>query len=70
MPREEIRPLEWRKARRSMSNGACVEVASLTAGTAVRDSKDPAGPVLYYAAAVWSSFVGAARSGSFDFPRS
>lgn len=68
MPRDEIHPLEWRKARRSMSNGACVEVASSPSGTAVRDSKDPEGPVLYYAAAAWSSFVGAARSGSLEFP--
>lgn len=70
MPRDEIYPLEWRKARRSMSNGACVEVASSAAGMAVRDSKDPEGAVLYYEVAAWSSFVGAARSGSFGFPRS
>lgn len=70
MPRDEMRSLEWRKARRSMSNGACVEVASSAEGMAVRDSKDPEGPVLYYAAATWDSFLGAARSGSFGFPRS
>lgn len=36
----------WRKS--SYSNGAtqCVEVASIGARTAIRDSKDPGGPVL------------------------
>ena len=35
----------WRKSTFSAGNGQCVEVAS-TLG-AVRDSKNPAGPVLY-----------------------
>jgi hypothetical protein len=37
----------WRKAGHSTSNGgACVEVASAPGAVAVRDSKDPQGPVL------------------------
>lgn len=37
----------WRKASRSGENGGnCVEVAGLTGAVAVRDSKDPEGPVL------------------------
>ncbi|GAA1782093.1 hypothetical protein GCM10009735_11010 [Actinomadura chokoriensis] len=35
----------WRKARRSNDQGGeCVEVAALTEGVGVRDSKDPDGP--------------------------
>ncbi|HVV21620.1 MAG TPA: DUF397 domain-containing protein [Pseudonocardiaceae bacterium] len=38
-------PLRWRKSSRSGGNGgACVELAHT--GRAVRDSKNPAGPVL------------------------
>ncbi|MFC9972323.1 DUF397 domain-containing protein [Spirillospora sp. NPDC127200] len=37
----------WRKARLSGENGGnCIEVASALEIVAVRDSKDPAGPML------------------------
>ncbi|RSN41756.1 MULTISPECIES: DUF397 domain-containing protein [Actinomadura] len=37
----------WRKASRSGENGGdCVELAALPGTVAVRDSKDPDGPVL------------------------
>lgn len=37
----------WRKASRSGENGGdCVELAGLPGAVAVRDSKDPDGPVL------------------------
>jgi Domain of unknown function (DUF397) len=50
--------LKWRKARRSLGNGECVEVASLeTARVAVRDSKMPAGAVVLYSAPEWRSFL-------------
>ncbi|GAA4236791.1 hypothetical protein GCM10022254_47300 [Actinomadura meridiana] len=40
-------PTEWRKSSRSTSNGAeCVELAGAAGVVAVRDSKDPDGPVL------------------------
>jgi hypothetical protein len=56
----------WRKARRSLGNGNCVEVAPVTAGVAVRDSKDPAGPMLSLDRQSWSEFAVAARCGHFD----
>ncbi|WP_084219845.1 DUF397 domain-containing protein [Spirillospora albida] len=38
---------KWRKSSRSASNGAeCVELAGVSGAVAVRDSKDPDGPVL------------------------
>lgn len=37
----------WRKARRSNDQGgSCVELAALTEGVGVRDSRDPEGPKL------------------------
>ncbi|MEV6816374.1 DUF397 domain-containing protein [Micromonospora sp. NPDC051296] len=50
----------WRKSTRSNSSGGeCVEVAENLAGVvAVRDSKDPAGPVLAFDPAAWRSFLG------------
>ncbi|HKT04896.1 MAG TPA: DUF397 domain-containing protein, partial [Rugosimonospora sp.] len=32
----------------------------------VRDSKNPAGPVLRFSVDAWQGFVGAVRSGAYD----
>ncbi len=69
MPADELQRLDWRKAQHSMSNGACVEVASATENVVIRDSMDPSGPVLRYPAVSWNSFVGMARTGRFDISR-
>ncbi|MFU8850131.1 DUF397 domain-containing protein [Micromonospora sp. SL1-18] len=49
----------WRKSTRSNgSGGACVEVADNLPGVvAVRDSKDPTGPVLAFGPEAWRAFV-------------
>lgn len=49
----------WVKSSYSGSSGdACVEIAALPGGgRLVRDSKDPGGPVLRFAAADWRAFV-------------
>ena len=66
---DDLPRLNWRKAKRSMSNGNCAEVA-LAAGTvAIRDSKDPHGPVLRYSPDSWRSFLYAARTGAYDLFR-
>ncbi len=56
----------WRKSTRSNGQGQCVEVAELTDGVAVRDSKDPNGPVLVFTPAEWTAFIKGAKDGEFD----
>ena len=50
---------DWRKSSYSGSNGGdCVEVARNLPGTiAVRDSKNPTGPVLLIAPGDWARFL-------------
>lgn len=48
----------WRKASYSGGNGGnCVEVAGVDSRFAVRDSKDPDGPVLSFNANDWVAFL-------------
>lgn len=56
----------WRKARRSISNGDCVEVATARHEILVRDSKNPNGGTLGYPAGSWRAFLASAKRGDFD----
>lgn len=58
--------LVWRKAQLSVGNGACIEVANVGGMFALRDSKDPAGPILMYTPAEWHAFLDGAKKGEFD----
>jgi Domain of unknown function (DUF397) len=55
---------DWRKSSYSGGQGNCVEVADVPDSShAVRDSKDPTGPVLRFSADSWRAFIGAVKSG-------
>ena len=62
----------WRKSSYSSSNGGnCVEVAAVARSgsarvVAVRDSKDPDGPVLAFTHAEWQAFVRGVQAGELD----
>ncbi len=58
--------MNWHKSSYSTAQGNCVEVAPLPGGAAVRDSKDPAGPVLRFSADAWRAFIVDVRDGEFD----
>jgi len=59
--------LHWTKSSLSLSNGNCVEVASLPGDQiGVRDSKDAEGPVLRFTPDEWNAFLGGVRNGEFD----
>ncbi len=59
--------LRWKKASASYANGDCVEVASLPDGrVGIRDSKNPAGPVLEFSVSEWRAFLSGAASHEFD----
>lgn len=67
MARDESSRLDWRKSSYSTQNGACVELAALPGGgVAVRDSKDPSGPVLRFTEAEWAAFCAGYEAGEFE----
>jgi Domain of unknown function (DUF397) len=62
-----IGDLQWRKARRSVNNGACVEVASSSPQhILVRDSQNRSGVVVQYQESAWRGFLTTAKKGWFD----
>ncbi|MFJ6740526.1 DUF397 domain-containing protein [Streptomyces sp. NPDC091279] len=66
----ESSPLLWIKSSYSNNGGTCVEWApayTRTTGVVpVRDSKNPAGPVLGFQADAFASFVTGVKSGEFN----
>lgn len=62
----EMNGLDWRKAQASVGNGQCVELARHGDLIAIRDSKNPAGPVLTYTPAEWRAFLHGAKNCEFD----
>jgi hypothetical protein len=57
--------LTWRTSSYSGSNGGqCVEVGNDASRVAVRDSKDPDGSVLAFAAGTWAAFAERVKAGA------
>jgi Domain of unknown function (DUF397) len=63
---DNLKAAAWRKTRRSIGNGECVEVAPLVGSVVVRDSVNPDGLILRYPAGSWRTFLTAAKKGNFD----
>jgi hypothetical protein len=59
--------LAWRKSSHSGGSDQCVEVVRDGDHMLVRDSKDPAGPVLSYTEGEWRAFVAGVRAGELDW---
>jgi predicted secreted Zn-dependent protease len=55
----------WRRSG-ACANGDCVEVAIVGQSILVRDSKDPAGPILSLTHSQWTAFLVGVRSRTFD----
>jgi hypothetical protein len=54
----DLRNARWRRSSHTGSNGGnCVELAGVRGAVAVRDSKDPGGPVLLVAPAALRAAV-------------
>jgi hypothetical protein len=63
----ELDGAAWRKSQRSNSQGACVEIARIGAGTiAMRNSRDPQGPALIYRRDAIAALIEGLREGDFD----
>ncbi|WP_227985064.1 DUF397 domain-containing protein [Nocardia spumae] len=63
----DLSEANWFKSSRSGGAKECVEVAFLDGGlTGVRDSKNPAGPALFFTPGEWDAFVKNASYGALD----
>ena len=63
----ELRHIQWRKASYSANGGGnCVEAGTAGRAVAVRDSKDPGGPVLAVTPRSWRVFIEQVKAGASD----
>ncbi|WP_380285482.1 DUF397 domain-containing protein [Kitasatospora purpeofusca] len=61
-----MREVGWCKSTYSAQANECVETRRpVSGGMAVRDSKDPGGPVLAFGADAWASFLAGVKGGEF-----
>jgi hypothetical protein len=58
----------WRRTSFCGVENTCVDVAFGPATVAVRDSKDPSGPVLLFTPAEWERFLLGIHHGEFELP--
>jgi hypothetical protein len=65
----DLTAMHWRKSSHSGQGGEdCVELADLPNAVAVRDSKNPDGPRLTFAASEWATFTTAIKANGHDLP--
>ncbi|MEU5308932.1 DUF397 domain-containing protein [Streptomyces sp. NPDC021562] len=66
IPTSDLHTVTWRKSSYSNGDGgACVEVATGGLGVVpLRDSKIPAGPVVFVSSDGWSAFLDAIKDGA------
>lgn len=64
----DLADARWFKATASEGSKGCVEVAHLAEGTAVRDSKNPDAPALFFTPHEWACFLDGATKGEFARP--
>lgn len=58
--------LQWHSSSYSGQSGQCVQAAIIPGGgRAIRDSKDPDGPVLEFTHSEWAAFIKGAQAGEF-----
>jgi Domain of unknown function (DUF397) len=62
----QITFVDWRKSSRSSGSANCVEFATHGTTVGLRDSKNPAGPVLEFEANAWNDFVAGVKAGEFE----
>lgn len=54
----DLSRITWRKSSYSSSNGgACIEVAATPHAIAVRDGKNPDGPLIAFSSVAWRAFT-------------
>jgi hypothetical protein len=58
-------PDRWHKSS-LCDTGSCVEAAQVGDSVAVRDAKDPNGPILRFSRDEWDAFIAGVRRGEFD----
>jgi hypothetical protein len=61
----DVTGVRWRKSSYSGDNGGdCVEVGAASLAVAVRDSKDPDGPLLAFPTDIWKAFAEQVKAGA------
>jgi hypothetical protein len=62
----EARQIAWKKSTASGTGSNCVEVGRTESVICIRDSKDPAGPLLSFSRTEWAAFLEGVKAGEFE----